>query len=43
VARASRLEYSDVDAVIGAGKQDVDWVPQEFAGIDLSDKDWTAG
>jgi hypothetical protein len=38
VARASRLEYSDVEAVIGAEAQDVDWVLQEFASVDLSDK-----
>jgi Transposase DNA-binding/Transposase Tn5 dimerisation domain len=38
VAKASRLEYSDVEAVIGTGTQDVDWVLQEFAGMNLSDK-----
>ena len=37
MARASRLEYSDVEAVI-AGAQDVEWVVQEFSGADLSDK-----
>jgi hypothetical protein len=37
VARVSRLEYSDVEAVI-AGERDAGWVLQEFSGADLSDK-----
>lgn len=38
MAKASRLEYSDVESVIDAGAQDVEWVLQEFAGADLCDK-----
>jgi hypothetical protein len=38
VPRASRLEYSDVQAVIDAGTQEVDWVSQELDGVDLSDE-----
>jgi hypothetical protein len=38
VPRPSRLEYSDVQAVIDAGTQEVDWVSQELDGVDLSDK-----
>lgn len=38
MARASQFEYSDVQAVIDAGAQEVDWVRQEFGGADLSDK-----
>ena len=33
--RASRLEYSDVQAVIDSGTQEVDWVSQELDGVDL--------
>lgn len=36
--RPSRLEYSDVQAVIDAGTQEVDWVSQELDGVDLSDE-----
>src|SRR4030088_2673913 len=36
--RASRLEYSDVQAVIDAGTQEVNWVSQELDGVDLSDE-----
>jgi hypothetical protein len=38
VPRASRLEYSDVQAVIDSGTQEVDWVSQELDGVDLSDE-----
>jgi Transposase DNA-binding/Transposase Tn5 dimerisation domain len=38
VPRASRLEYSDVQAVIDAGTHEVDWVSQELEGVDLSDE-----
>jgi hypothetical protein len=38
VARPSRLEYSDVQAVIDAGTPEVDWVSQELDGVDLSDE-----
>jgi hypothetical protein len=37
VARGSRLEYADVQAVIDAGAQEVDWVSQELSGVDLAD------
>jgi len=37
VPRASRLEYSDVQAVIDAGTQEVDWVSQELDGVDLGE------
>ncbi len=36
--RRLQLEYPDVQAVIGAGALEVDWVTQEFGGADLSDK-----
>jgi hypothetical protein len=38
VPRGSRFEYADVQAVIDAGAQAVDWVQQEFGSADLSDK-----
>ena len=36
--RGSRLEYTDVQAVIDAGAQEVDWVSDELSGVDLSDE-----
>ncbi|MGH6629171.1 MAG: IS4 family transposase, partial [Burkholderiales bacterium] len=36
--RGSRFEYTEVQAVIDAGAQEVGWVRQEFAAADLSDK-----
>ena len=36
--RVSRLEYSDVQAVIDAGTQEMDWVSHELEGVNLSDK-----
>lgn len=38
MARRSRLEYENVQAVINDGALEVDWVTQEFRGADLSDK-----
>ncbi len=37
VLRPLRVEYEDVQAVIDASTQEVGWVKQEFAGVDLSD------
>ncbi|MHB1952075.1 MAG: IS4 family transposase [Acidiferrobacteraceae bacterium] len=36
--RSFDVELSDVQAVIGKGRHDVGWVPQEFADVDLGDK-----
>ncbi len=38
MAKTSRLEYQDVQAVIKAGALAVAWVTQEFDGVDLADK-----
>jgi hypothetical protein len=38
VARRSQCEDPEVQAIIEAGTQSMEWVGQEFAGADLSDK-----
>lgn len=38
MSRPSRVDYEDVQSVIDAGTQEVDWVAQELRGADLSDK-----
>jgi hypothetical protein len=38
VSKASRVDYEDVQAVIDAGTEEVDWVAQELRGADLGDE-----
>jgi hypothetical protein len=38
VPRPRNLEFSDVQAVIDAGPQEVSWVQQELSGVSLGDK-----
>jgi hypothetical protein len=38
MAKRSRIEDPEVQAIIEAGTQEVDWVAQEFGGVDLSDR-----
>ena len=36
--KSLRLEYSDVQAIIDSGPQEVSWVQQELSGVELGDK-----
>jgi hypothetical protein len=38
VPKAVSVEYEEVQGIIDAGTQEVDWIKQEFEGVDLSDK-----